>query len=359
MSAPKLASRVSSYRKPVPKFIPSPPASPRGSPTSSANRLSFSHASANSDAPPLPPDWRDVIDRAVSRDRRTTPTLPAIDTVVDSSSHDAHGADTEFSAERLSPSTTDLGTSGTMTFTPPTPTESYHDDELVSRPTSPTPWEHQVRSTAKWLPSYQEVRVIFKYFPIESSYSRLYRNTAHQRPHSLTSAKDPDQLNRDVTRQQPTIISQLAPHSTLPLASRDPEHGAAISLERSEPPPLPPKPSSLPTPPASLLTHGISSPPYHAGHDKSSHTTYSPGHDRRPSTLNSTLNFTINSDKCTSYEGNAPSTRGLVTKIEASGNASEFSPIHAGQDMAIRTKRGWWHSVASGFKRFMSSLCCL
>jgi hypothetical protein len=64
----------------------------------------------------------------------------------------------------------DCGTSGTMNFTPPTPTESCHDEELVSRPSSPTPWEHLMRSTARQ-PSYQEVRVIFKYFQIETSYS--------------------------------------------------------------------------------------------------------------------------------------------------------------------------------------------
>ncbi|KAG0709707.1 hypothetical protein DFH29DRAFT_993100 [Suillus ampliporus] len=353
MSAPKLTSRTSSYRKPVPKFIPSPPASPHGSPTSSTRRFSFSHGSINEDAPPLPPDWRDVIDRAVSRDRRTTSTLPAIDTVVDPSSHDAHGADIEFSAERLSPSTTDLGTSGTMTFTPPTPTESYHDDELVSRPSSPTPWEHLTRSTVKQ-PSYQE------------EYRPPTPPLPNQRKRSRSAESGCDSPT-------PTIISQLrkAPHSTLPLASRDPEHGAAISSERSEPlpPPVPPKsslptpPASLLTPPASLLTHDIiSSPPYHAGHDlKSSQPhyapTYSPGHDRRPSTLNSTLNFTVNSDKWP--EGNAPSTHGLVQKTEAHGNASEFHPVPPDRDIDARRKRSWWQSVANGFKRFVTGLCCL
>ena len=54
----------------------------------------------------LPSDWRDVIERAVSRERRTTSTLPAIDTVVDTPSPDAYGDDTELSTERLSPSNT-------------------------------------------------------------------------------------------------------------------------------------------------------------------------------------------------------------------------------------------------------------
>ncbi|KAG2156129.1 hypothetical protein DEU56DRAFT_906301 [Suillus clintonianus] len=325
MSAPKLSSRTPSYRKPVPKFIPSPPASPHGSPTSSTRRFSFSHASVSQDAPPLPPDWRNAIDRAVSREGRTTSVLPAIDTVVGPSSHDTHGTDTEFSTERLSPSTPDWGTSG-MNFTPPTPTESCHDEELVSRPSSPTPWEHLMRSTVKQ-PSYQE-----EYRPPTPPLPNQ-----RKRPRSTESGCD---------SPTPTIISQLAPHSTLPLAS---EHGAAPSIS-IEPPPLPPK-SSLPTPPASLLTHDHIS--YHAGHDKSSQPppTYSPGHDRRPSTLNSTLNFTLNSDKWT--EGTAPSAQGLINlKTEAPGDSgSEFPAV---RDVASRTKRSWW----LGFKHFMSSLCC-
>lgn len=150
------------------------------------------------------------------------------------------------------------------------------------------------------------------------------------------------------------------------MASRDSEHGAvpSILLEKSEPPPPPPPPkSSLPTPPASLLTHDFSSPTYHAGHDKTPQphytptvsSTYTPGHDRRPSTLNSTLNFTVNSDKWT--ENNAPSAHALV-KTEASGNASEL-PLHPNRDRGIRPKRRWWQSVARGFKRFVTGLGCL
>ncbi|KAJ8587428.1 hypothetical protein M405DRAFT_310341 [Rhizopogon salebrosus TDB-379] len=347
MSVPRLGGRTSSYRKPVPKFIPSPPASPHGSPTSSARRLSFSHVSAGLDAPPLPSDWRDVIDRAVSRDRRTTPTLPAIDTVVDASCPDAHGDDAEPSPEKLSPSNADFGTSGSMVFTPPTPTGSFRDEEPMSRPSSPTPWQYPLRSIAK-LPSYQE-----EYRPPTPPLSNQ-----RKRSRSTGSGCDSPTL---------TIISQLTgPHSTLVVASRDSEHAVApsVSLEKSEPPPPPPPPkSSLPTPPASL-THEITSVSYHAGHDKTSQlhyapavsSTFTPDHDRRPSTLNSTLNFTFNSDKWT--ENTGPSAQALV-KREASGNASEFHPSHNDGNRVIRTKRRWWQSVASGFKRFMASLGCL
>ncbi|KAG2077348.1 hypothetical protein BDR04DRAFT_1088332 [Suillus decipiens] len=340
MSAPKLTSRTSSYRKPVPKFIPSPPASPRGSPTSSTRRFSFSHVSTNQDTPPLPPDWRNLIDRAVSREGRATSGLPAIDTVMGPSSHDAHGIDTDLSTERQSPSTPDWGTSGTMNFTPPTPTESCHDEELlVCRPSSPTPWEHIMRSTARQ-PNYQE-----EYRPPTPPIPNL-----RKRPRSVGSGCD---------SPTPTIISQLAPHSTLPLVSRESDHDAiqSISIEKSGPPPVPPKP--LPTPPASVVTHcDVSSPSNHAGHDKFPQPpTYSPGHDRRPSTLNSTLNFTYNSDKWT--EGTAtPSAQGLI-KTETPGNVSEFPTALLDRDAASRAKRSWWKSVASGFKRFMSALCCL
>ncbi|KAG1788393.1 hypothetical protein EV424DRAFT_1341782 [Suillus variegatus] len=340
MSAPKLSSRTSSYRKPVPKFIPSPPASPHGSPTSSTRRFSFSHTSINQDAPPLPPDWRNAIDRAVSREGRATSSLPAIITVVGPSSHDAHGTDAGPSTERLSPSTPDWGTSGTMNFTPPTPTESYHDEELVSRPNSPTPWEHLMRSTARQ-PSYQE-----EFRPPTPPIPNQ-----RKRPRSAGSGCD---------SPTPTIISQLAPHSTLPLASREQDHDAAplISIEKPGPPPVPPKPS-LPTPPPSVLAHfDVSSPSNHAGHDKYSQPpTYSPGHDRRPSTLNSTLNFTLNSEKWT--EGTAtPSAQGLINK-EITRDASEFPAALLDRDAAGRAKRSWWQSVASGFKRFISGLCCL
>ncbi|OJA18972.1 hypothetical protein AZE42_00333 [Rhizopogon vesiculosus] len=344
MSVSKLGGRASSYRKPVPKFIPSPPASPHGSPTSSARRLSFSHPPLGLDAPPLPSDWRDVIERAVSRERRTTSTLPAIDTIVDTSCPDAHGDYTELSPEKLTPSNTDFGTSGAMTFTPPTPTGSFRDEEPISRPSSPTPWAHSLRYTVKQ-PSYHE-----EYRPPTPPLS-------NQRKRSKSSESGCDSPTL-------TIISQLTgPHSTLAVTYRDSEHGVApsISLEKSEPPPPPPPPkSSLPTPPASL-THEFSSPPYRAGHDKTSQppyapmasSTFTPGHDRRPSTLNSTLNFTVNSEKWTENPG--PSVQALVKK-EAAGHASDFPPLHPVRD-PIRTNRRWWQSIASGFKRFITLGC--
>ncbi|TFK55972.1 hypothetical protein OE88DRAFT_1804757 [Heliocybe sulcata] len=58
-----------SWRKPVPKFLPSPPPSPP--PPSPAHRFgALAAASASdSDVPPLPADWREAIERALTRDQ--------------------------------------------------------------------------------------------------------------------------------------------------------------------------------------------------------------------------------------------------------------------------------------------------
>ncbi|TFK43468.1 hypothetical protein BDQ12DRAFT_675029 [Crucibulum laeve] len=50
-----------SYRKPVPKYIPSPPPSPPSSPRSMS--LFYTPSLLEEDAPPLPNDWRDVINK--------------------------------------------------------------------------------------------------------------------------------------------------------------------------------------------------------------------------------------------------------------------------------------------------------
>ncbi|KDQ64583.1 hypothetical protein JAAARDRAFT_28224 [Jaapia argillacea MUCL 33604] len=65
------------WRKPVPKYIPSPPPSPPpSSPISEVpfHNLSLAFAGAalgSDDLPPLPVDWRDAIERALTRDRWT------------------------------------------------------------------------------------------------------------------------------------------------------------------------------------------------------------------------------------------------------------------------------------------------
>ncbi|KZT20401.1 hypothetical protein NEOLEDRAFT_875399 [Neolentinus lepideus HHB14362 ss-1] len=57
-----------SWRKPVPKFLPSPPPSPP--PSSPANRLlTFAVTATSSDVPPLPVDWRETIERVLTKDR--------------------------------------------------------------------------------------------------------------------------------------------------------------------------------------------------------------------------------------------------------------------------------------------------
>ncbi|KAF8897600.1 hypothetical protein BD779DRAFT_1491695 [Infundibulicybe gibba] len=58
--------RDMSYRKPVPTYIPSPPPSPPSSPDSNIARLSFSLDSlAGRQLPPLPGDWRQIIEQTL------------------------------------------------------------------------------------------------------------------------------------------------------------------------------------------------------------------------------------------------------------------------------------------------------
>lgn len=81
------SSRDMGWRKPVPKFIPSPPISPNqsqslqytGSPTSTTfeyalgrtNPFSMSMASLKGDLPPLPTDWKENIDRVIRNESST------------------------------------------------------------------------------------------------------------------------------------------------------------------------------------------------------------------------------------------------------------------------------------------------
>ncbi|KAF8621674.1 hypothetical protein AX15_007687 [Amanita polypyramis BW_CC] len=61
--------RDMSYRKPVPVYIPSPPLSPLTKQESSSER----HCSRG--APPLPREWREIIERALTSSDSTAPTL--------------------------------------------------------------------------------------------------------------------------------------------------------------------------------------------------------------------------------------------------------------------------------------------
>lgn len=103
-------SRDMGWRKPVPKFIPSPPMSPNqsqypqhtGSPTATTfdyldrtNPFSMSLASLKNDLPPLPDDWRENIDRVTKNESSTnlrSLRTPQISPVITSPAHGfAHG----------------------------------------------------------------------------------------------------------------------------------------------------------------------------------------------------------------------------------------------------------------------------
>ncbi|KAH0839861.1 hypothetical protein J3R83DRAFT_812 [Lanmaoa asiatica] len=209
--------RSMSHRKPVPKFIPSPPPSPPSSPGAPFRQISLSSISPPSpiqtDRPPLPDDWKDVIDRVVSRERRST--LPTINTVVDFSTHEGPSTDFDGEAEplRQSPASTEFEMSRSYTFAPPSPSESYDGDPL-SRPHSPTPW---TRPAGKRKPQAE-------YRPPTPPLPRQKSRSAE----SVSQGDSPVAITH-ISRHSPPLPAPPLP--TPPLPS----------------PPLPPPP--LPTPP--------------------------------------------------------------------------------------------------------------
>ncbi|KAG9317393.1 hypothetical protein JVU11DRAFT_1592 [Chiua virens] len=216
--------RSMSHRKPVPKFIPSPPPSPPSSPGAPFRQISLSTVSATStvptqgDRPPLPDDWKDVIDRVVSRERRST--LPTIITVVDFSTHEGHSTDLDGEAEplRQSPASTEFETSRSYTFTPPSPSESIDGDPL-SRPQSPTPW---ARQSGKRKP--------------QSEYRPPTPPLPRQKSRSAESVSQSD---------SPVAVMHTSRHS--PPLPAPPALTPPLPVPPLPSPPLPPPP--LPTPP--------------------------------------------------------------------------------------------------------------
>ncbi|KAF9226537.1 hypothetical protein BS17DRAFT_775797 [Gyrodon lividus] len=291
-------ARSMSHRKPVPKFIPSPPPSPPSSPGAPFRQISLSSVSSNSpvqaDRPPLPDDWRDVIDRVVSRERRST--LPTINTVVDFSTHEEPSSDIDGEAEplRQSPASTEFETSRSYTFAPPSPCESF-DADPVSRPHSPTPW---TRPGGKR-------RVQTEYRPPTPPLPR-------QKSRSTESGCDSPTVVTYTARNSPPLPAPPLPSPRLPTLPRPSRPLPEIPVQdvpahesremKQIVPPLGPDPTrpffdqrkgALPTPPSSLSTHEYPALSYHVGRDAPSHyeyasilaSTVTPAHTRSPSTL--------------------------------------------------------------------------
>ncbi|KAH7887681.1 hypothetical protein F5I97DRAFT_866760 [Phlebopus sp. FC_14] len=277
-----------SHRKPVPKFIPSPPPSPPSSPGAPFLQISLSSSSpVQMDRPPLPEDWRDVIDRVVSRERRST--LPTINTVVDLSTNDCPSSEGDHEREplRQSPASTEFETTRSFALAPPSPSES-DDGEPVSRPDSPTPW---TRPGGKR-------RGQTEYRPPTPPLPR-------QRSRSPESGCD-----------SPTIVTQLASNSpplpAIPLPDEisvsEPQNlrptGPRSLLAPDVPRPLlGQRKVSLPSPPSSMSTHEYPVLAYHPGRD---------AHTRPPSTLYS--------EKLT--ENLARSAHAMSVKCEPSGRVA-------------------------------------
>ncbi|KIK94698.1 hypothetical protein PAXRUDRAFT_430111 [Paxillus rubicundulus Ve08.2h10] len=312
-------TRSMSHRKPVPKFIPSPPPSPPSSPGAPFRQISLSSVSSNSlvqtDRPPLPEDWRDVIDRVVSRERRST--LPTINTVVDFSTHEGPSSDLDSEAGPLRQSPASMvETSRIYTFAPPSPSESF-DGGPVSRPHSPTPWARpggKRRTQTEYRPPTPPL-------PRQKSKSgELGCDSPTVPPH--TAGNSPPLPSPPLPSPPlPTLPHPSRPLPEIPvqevLARETRDVKQAASLPKPEPirPFFDQRKVALPTPPSSLSTHEQPVISHHVGRDASSRREY-------PSTLTSTVTpthayspSTLCSEKWT--ENVARSAHTVTIKIEA------------------------------------------
>ncbi|KIJ70030.1 hypothetical protein HYDPIDRAFT_23178 [Hydnomerulius pinastri MD-312] len=294
-------ARSMSHRKPVPKFIPSPPPSPPSSPGAPFRQISLSSVASGSpimtDMPPLPEDWRDVIDRVVSRERRST--LPTINTVADFSVREGPSSDIDGEAQplRQSPASMDFETTRSYMFAPPSPSESY-DGEPVSRPDSPTPW---MRPGGRR-------RGQTEYRPPTPPLPRQKSRSAESGCESPTKSNVTHR-----SRNSPSLPSPPLPALPLPSPPRPSRPLPEIPVQDVPPvhdireikpnvPLVVPQPSrqllhqrdaSLTTPPSSLSTHEYPVLTYQPGRDGSmNHPEYAsslgsttPAHTRPPSTL--------------------------------------------------------------------------
>jgi hypothetical protein len=168
-----------SYRKPAPKYIPSPPPSPFSSPTSTFNRMSISPGSpVVEETPPLPEDWREVIRLAMAANVSTgsvaistagvadiaIPLSPVLDVSRKEQVFPTIVVDRSYSRDSLSPGENPARSPTTgktrklhRSYRPPTPPTQAHykrrrlpdDDSGFSGPMMPCrmvypdlPWQH-------------------------------------------------------------------------------------------------------------------------------------------------------------------------------------------------------------------------
>ncbi|KAH7920165.1 hypothetical protein BV22DRAFT_1133286 [Leucogyrophana mollusca] len=334
-----------SYRKPVPKFIPSPPPSPASSPSSTFRQLSLSLESAvDKDVPPLPADWRDAIDRAVSGERKTSSPLPSINTVVNYPGEDALENDIILDRGGSSPTATELETSEGVACAPPSPSETCCDsDGPVSRPGSPMPWTHSRRATGKRRTQAE------------------YRPPTPPLPGPRNRSRSPESGS---TSPVPTIISQLAPpEPPFLVAPHDSQQSPTSSYTRVEQRSGASHHShshsqqssfSFSTPPASSSTHEFPNLIYQPNSAEFASREYAstlastctPAHTRPPSTLNF--------EKC--HDLSIPPMHVVAIKHEK----QEHPPVHSPQPRPSPTFREtlsrWRRSFSRKMKRFGAAL---
>jgi hypothetical protein len=186
MSAPRPARRDMSYRKPVPKYVPSPPPAPSILPSTPFQRLSlYSESAKHNDLPPvcsqfcftlyilsnpsakLPAGWRDAIDRAVTNDR--SPFENPFTNMDDEIGHRPLSGRTDSRAGQVS--SPSMVRETTVTSKPNLfkhpwnqndgsdnySISEYSEEELVTAPNSPIPWIQSPRSRKRTLPLVSDV----------------------------------------------------------------------------------------------------------------------------------------------------------------------------------------------------------
>ncbi|KAH7914186.1 hypothetical protein BJ138DRAFT_1110766 [Hygrophoropsis aurantiaca] len=345
-----------SRRKPVPKFIPSPPPSPPSSPSSPFRRLSLSLGSAvEKDMPPLPLDWRDVIDRAVGSDRKTSSALPSIKTTIDYPSEDVLENDLELMC-RSSPGVMDLDAPGNacVISAPPSPSETCCDsDGPVSRPGSPMPWTHSRRTTGK-IKAQPEYRPPTPPLPGVRSRSRS-ADSGNTSPVATIASQlqvppEPPFLaaSHESAKSSKSSYTHVEPQSSSSHHSHSHSHSQQSTF-------------SFKTPPTISSTHEISNPislPSQPEHGDCTSREYAPTlastctvvHTRPPSALNFETSLEKSRDK------SLPPTHVVDIKSEEPGPPPAVYPmrsIPSHTSLTFRqTMNRWRRSFSRKMKRF-------
>ncbi|KAF8746025.1 hypothetical protein AX14_004307 [Amanita brunnescens Koide BX004] len=174
--------RDMSYRKPVPQYIPSPPPSP-----STAQEESSSEEHSSEKIPPLPTEWREAIERALSLSNSAASSLtPSLDSSSDESDQPNrhHSIYMSNVTKRPAHTRSDSACSAAILSQ-----EEKHQRQLhhVYRPpTPPLPKQRKHESSAEWLDSRSTLPNIPRVEKFHSTAMRLQRS--HSTGQTLVAA---------------------------------------------------------------------------------------------------------------------------------------------------------------------------